>query len=203
MLGDKKFDLLCLLTLLFFCLIKKIYELLVKKNKTTQVVLFLQLGVAFIILFTFKLTIFSLICLLMLVFFSHIVIVDSIEYLIPYSSIIGLLVIGAINLFIPNYLNISVLNRIISFIVFVILWLILSFIQKKMQKDFLGGGDLMLFCVVSLLLGGYITMFGIFLASIMALVVQIFKKDKNKLFPFGPYLVSGFIIALIISNYLF
>lgn len=202
MLGERKFDLLCFLTLLFFCLIKKIYEILVKKNKTTQVVLFLQLGIAFIILLVFKESLFTIICLLTLLFFSHIFIVDSEQYIIPYVSIFGLLSLGVINLFIDNSLNVTIIHRIISFVIFVIIWIIFSLIQAKINKDFLGGGDLILFCLVSLLFGAYITIFGIFFASSIALLVHIFRKKKEKVLPFGPYLVVGFMISLIISNYI-
>lgn len=201
MLGDIKFDLLSFLTLLFFCLIKKIYEILVKKNKTTQVVLFLQLGISIIILLTFKLSLFTFICLMMLIFFSHIFIVDLEKFIIPYSSLIGLLILGIFNLFLENPLNISIISRILSFIIFLLIWFILNLIQNKLGKDFLGGGDLMLFCVVSLLLGGLIVTLGIFFGSFIALIVHMIKNDK-KIFAFGPYLVSGFLIALLLVNFI-
>lgn len=202
MFGDIKFDLVCLLTLLVFCLIKKGYEILVKKNKTTQVVLFLQLGVCLLFLVTFKLTIFTVLCLIMLVLFSHIFIIDSKYYIIPYSSIIGIFVLAIINFFIENVINVSILNRIISFAIFLLLWLLLTLIQNKIKKEFLGGGDLMLFCVVSLFLGGLITIIGIFIGSLIALIFNLFNNKKKKL-PFGPYLVVGFILALLIYTYIF
>lgn len=203
MFGDKQFDLVCFSTLLVFCLIKKIYEILVKKNKTTQVVLFLQLGISVILLVTFKITFFTLLCLILLVFFSHIFIIDSEEYIIPYVSIFGILGLGIINLFIKNDLGITIIERLISFTFFTLLWIILEIIQKKIKKDFLGGGDLMLFSLVSLFMGGRIVLIGIFFASVIALFVHAFSKNNKIEIPFGPYLVSGFLIALIVSNYLF
>lgn len=203
MFGDKQFDLLCFLTLLVFCLIKKYYEILVKKNKTTQVVLFLQIGVSIIILVTFKFSMFSLLCLILLVFFSHIFIVDIEKYVIPYVSIFGILVLGIINLFVHNDLGVTIGERLISFTFFTLLWGILTIIQNKIKKDFLGGGDLMLFSIVSLFLGGRITVIGVFFASFIALIIHFFGKNKKREIPFGPYLVCGFLIALIICNYLF
>ncbi len=202
MFGDILFGLKCLLTLLIFCLIKKGYEILVKKNKTTQVVLFLQLGVSLIFVLLFKFTPFTILCLIMLILFSHIFIIDLEHYIIPYSSIIGIFILGVINLFIKSQLNISITNRIISFIIFIIIWLILSAIQNRTNKEFLGGGDLMLFCVVSLFLGGIITIFGIFIGSFIALIVNIFNK-KQKMLPFGPYLVMGFVTSLLIYYVIF
>ncbi len=55
----------------------------------------------------------------------------------------------------------------------------------------------MLFCVISLLFGSFITILGIFIASFVALIVESLRKNKNKQLPFGPYLILGFIISIL------
>lgn len=203
MYGDNKIILGFCLVIILFCFVKKGYELLIYKSKITNIVLFVQIILGLILFLIFKYSIFTLLILTALIFLSHVFIIDSKDYLIPYSSLIALLIIGIINLFVKNdFIYTNIYDKIIGFIFFLILYGVLSFIQYKIKKDFLGGGDLMLFCVVELFLGSVVTFGGIFIGSFLALIVRMFKKD-NKIIPFGPYLSIGFILSLIICNYIF
>ena len=82
----------------FFALIKK-YK---KKDKTTNIVLSMQILISLLVLYKFKLSIFTIILLLSLVFMSHSVITDLSKLEIPYVSIIGLFILGLIGLFFNN-----------------------------------------------------------------------------------------------------
>ena len=182
-----------------FCFIKKAYVKFIDDSKFANIVLLIQILISLFITIKFGLNIKTILLNLCLPFLSHIVIIDKREYLIPYVSIIAIFILGIISLifndFPFNFVN--RLSRIFSFLFFVILWQTLMFIQKCINKDFLGGGDLMLFCVISLLFGFFITIFGIFISSIIALIVEAVRRNKNKQLPFGPYLIIGFLISLL------
>ena len=182
-----------------FCLIKKGYVNFIDNLKFTRIVLSIQIFVSLFITIKFGLDVRTILLNLSLPFLSHIVIVDKKDYLIPYLSIISLFILGIVSLFINEfpYDFVSRNSRIFSFIMFVLLWQLLVFIQKRINKEFLGGGDLMLFCVISLLFGLFITILGIFIASFVALVVESLRKNKHKQLPFGPYLILGFIISIL------
>ena len=60
----------------------------------------------------------------------------------------------------------------------------------------------MLFCVITLLIGWQLTIFGISIGSFIALIIEKLKRN-NKHLPFGPYLVVGFIISLLIGDFIF
>lgn len=182
-----------------FCLIKKGYVKFIDNLKFTRIVLSIQIFVSLFITIKFGLDVRTILLNLCLPFLSHIVIVDKKDYLIPYVSIISLFILGIVSLFINEfpYDFVSRNSRIISFILFILLWQLLMFIQKRINKEFLGGGDLMLFCVISLLFGLFITILGIFIASFVALIVESLRKNKNKQLPFGPYLILGFIISIL------
>lgn len=204
MYGDKTLILFCFLTLILFCLIKKGYENYIRKSFLTTIVLIFSIFLSIALVLKFKVTLFTILLIFILVFFTHIFIVDSYELLIPYSSIIGIFIIATLNLF-CNDLSLnyaSRLDRIVSFICFVFIWQVISIIQNKIKIEFLGGGDLMLFCVVSLMFGSLATVLGIFIASFIGLVFQLIRKNKDKMFPFGPYLVIGFTITILIFDYL-
>ena len=203
MYGDKRLIVVYLFVILIFLIIKKGYELIIKKDKTTNIVLSMQILIGLLVLYKFKLSIFTIILLLSLVFMSHSVITDLSKLEIPYVSIIGLFILGLIGLFFNNEypFNVSLNDKLAGFIIFIILWISISLIQYKLNKEFIGGGDLMLFCVISLLIGWQYTMLGIFYASVIALIVEKIKKNKS-LFPFGPYLIIGFIISILTSDYL-
>ena len=91
--------------------------------------------------------------------------------------------------------------EVISSIIFVILiFSIVLMIQLIYKKEILGYGDIKLLLVFGLLYGITKTLFGLFVGSLIALTVELLKKNyKNKEFPYGPYLILGFVI----SNLLF
>ena len=62
------------------------------------------------------------------------------------------------------------------------------------KKETLGGGDIKLLFVIGLVLDPLLSLFVIFLGSILALPVSLFilfKKHEN-LVPFGPFLLISF-----------
>lgn len=195
----------CLFIGFLFSLIKKLYEKFINKSKTAKVVLLFQFIISMILtsLFTFKIELISV--LILLICLSHIFIVDLEKYLIPYASLIIIFVIGVMSVIIDImgfedliYKVDSLNNRIIGFIIFLIIWIFLSILQRKVGKEFLGGGDLMLFCVFSLIIGLKSTILLLFIASFLALLS--FPIIKKKQIPFGPFLTIAFLIIIFIEK---
>lgn len=196
--------LLCLFIGFLFSLVKKLYQKYINKSKTAKTVLFFQIILAIFLTYLIGYN-YSLISVLILLFFLfHIFIVDINKYLIPYSSIIFLLIYGITSIIQDLFFNVNfiycldlVKDRLIGFLIFIIIWITLTIIQNKLKKEFLGGGDLMLFCVFSLIIGYKYTIICLFISSVIALIIYPFLKKK--LLPYGPFLVIGFIIIMIIS----
>lgn len=194
----------CLFIGFLFSLVKKLYEQYINQSKTAKVVLLFQFILSFFLTYLIGFNFKLISILVLLIFLTHIFIVDVKEYLIPYSSIISILIIGIFG-FITQFFGFndlfysfdSIKNKILGFIIFVIIWIILTIIQKRLKKDFLGGGDLMLFCVFSLIVGLKNTLFIIFMSSFIAILSYPFIKNKKQL-PFGPYLVISFLIIIVI-----
>lgn len=185
-----------------FCLIKKFYEQFINKSKTAKVVLLFQIVFALILSYLIgeKWELISV--LFILVFLTHVVIVDIEKYLIPYSSLLVLLFIGIIGILLDclGYDDIlfslgSIKSRLTSFTIFIIIGFILNKIQNLLNKDFLGGGDLMLFCVYSLIIGFEYTILVLFISSFLALLV--YPLIRKRQIPFGPFLSISFILIVI------
>lgn len=72
--------------------------------------------------------------------------------------------------------------------------------EKISQKEGLGGGDVKLACVAGLLLGWERLIFALVIATVpAAIIMSIVKRGKEgeeKEFPFAPFLIIGFTIAM-------
>lgn len=144
----------------------------------------------------------SLNCLLSITFISMIliIIISDYQYMIINDSVLivfSILII--IELFFINGLKstgISILNGILSFIVMYLIKLLGDFLFKK---ESMGGGDIKLLFVFGLVLGLPLSIFSIFLASIIALPISIIllKKNTSHEVPFGPYLGIAAIILFL------
>lgn len=78
----------------------------------------------------------------------------------------------------------------------VILFLVLLFIQQIFKKEVMGYGDIKLLLVFGLMIGITKLLFVIFISSLLALIYESLKGiKKNEPFPFGPYLIIGFMIS--------
>ena len=69
------------------------------------------------------------------------------------------------------------------------------FVHIVYKKEIMGYGDIKLIFVMGLMIGITKLLYGIFISSLVALIIEMFKKRKKSVaFPFGPYLILGFII---------
>ena len=103
-----------------------------------------------------------------------------------------------INLF-PNYLN-SLIGGILGYLV---IWLIILFYKKIKDKEGMGLGDAKLLSAIGFWFGWVSIPFIIFLSSVIALIIvtpSLINKSKemSSQIPFGPYLVIGCILYLLL-----
>ena len=103
-----------------------------------------------------------------------------------------------INLF-PNYLN-SLIGGILGYLV---IWLIILFYKKIKNKEGMGLGDAKLLSAIGFWFGWVSIPFIIFLSSVIALIIvtpSLINKSKemSSQIPFGPYLVIGCILYLLL-----
>lgn len=138
----------------------------------------------------FLLTVVVFFCIMDLV-----IITDCDTMKIPNNYVIAMLVIALISLFtLPGF---SIIDHIIGALVISLpMFIIANFVHGGF-----GGGDIKLSAAVGLMLGCKLTvvgfLIGLLLAGIYAIVLLLSKKIKGKEhFAFGPYLCTGYIIAM-------
>ena len=68
--------------------------------------------------------------------------------------------------------------------------------DRLLQKESLGGGDIKLFAVVGLYLGLAGTLFALLLACVLGLVFAAAAKKRNTAFPFGPAISAAALLML-------
>lgn len=81
---------------------------------------------------------------------------------------------------------------------FLVMYALMKFGDFLLKKESLGGGDVKLLFVIGLILEPLLGIVNIFLGSFIALPVSIFlyKKNKEHVIPFGPFLLVAFLIIL-------
>ena len=143
-----------------------------------------------------------------LIFFSYgiiIIFIDLYHMRIPFKLSIPLIVIGFITLFFPDN-DISLLRGLIggagSFVFFMLLMMSYYYLRKK---EGLGFGDVLLIAAIGMFTGAMHLVFIILIASFLGVFVMtlVMKYGKNKLFPFGPFLVLASWIYLLWGYRLF
>lgn len=129
-----------------------------------------------------------------LIFFSYgiiIIFIDLYHMRIPFKLSIPLNILGIISLFIPGNevgLISGLAGGVGSFIFFVAIMMAYYYIRGK---EGLGFGDVLLISAIGFFVGGLNLVMIVALASLLGLIIMsIFMKySKDKLFPFGPFLV--------------
>ena len=101
----------------------------------------------------------------------------------------------------PNYIN----SLIGGFFGYIIIWLIIIIYKKIRNKEGMGLGDAKLISVIGFWFGWISIPFTIFISSVIALIFvipSIINKTKNMSaqIPFGPYIIIGSIIYVLLSN---
>ena len=148
-----------------------------------------------------------LLCILSLGFII-IFFIDLEHFIIPDVITFPLMALGFIKSFDPN-LNSMFPNYIISIVGgifgYVIIWAIIYFYKQVRKKEGMGLGDAKLLAVIGFWFGIQSIPFVIFFSSTIALisvVPALINKSKkmSSQIPFGPYIIAGNLLYLILQN---
>jgi len=148
--------------------------------------------------------------LLMILNLSFIIIffIDLKHFIIPNVLTFSMMALGFIKSFDPNLNSIfpNYINSLIGGLLgYGIIWSIIFFYKQIRKKEGMGLGDAKLFAVIGFWFGWIAIPFVIFLSSIIALISVIpdlLKKSKkmSTQIPFGPYIILGTLLYLVIKN---
>lgn len=156
-------------------------------------------GVLFVISYlVFNLTPEFLIAILVSSFFV-IVIVSDFNYLIIPDEITLFFSTSIIIVDFIFYNAITCFQAVFrGIILFATMYLIMLLGNKIFKKESLGGGDIKLMFFVGTVLPICNGFFSIFFSSVLALPISIFNyvKNKNKVIPFGPFILLATIVIL-------
>ena len=134
--------------------------------------------------------------------FLVITIVSDINYLIIpdevtlfFSSMVFLL---KLCLYGPKIALYSILSGILMFC---LMYCIMILGNKMFKKESLGGADIKLMFFIGLILTPSLSIFNIFVSSVLALPVSLISlsRNKNNVIPFGPFLLMGTLIIYFFS----
>ena len=120
---------------------------------------------------------------------------DISYYIIPDEVLIFFTGYFLILLTLSNGVIATLVNILSGFAMFVVMYTIMLIGNFLFKKESLGGGDIKLMFVIGLILSPLPSLFVIFFGSLIALPISfiILMKKKNKLIPFGPFLVIAFL----------
>ena len=101
--------------------------------------------------------------------------------------------------------NANIEGILINFLIFVLPFILIEIIfqlffnkEKDDDKFLIGGGDILLFISMSIVLNLFGMMIVFFFASLSSLIVA--KIVKKKKIPFAPFLEFGFLIACVLAS---
>lgn len=141
----------------------------------------------------------SLLYIVMIFIFLMIFIIDGITFIIPDLCFAGLLILGTVK----SIINIDIEN-ILILMIFMLIVILLNMICNHLKEiEFIGYGDIKLFFAFGLIASTKCLFVGIIIASYLALIWEIIvKKKARKMFPFGPYLALGFLLSILINDFI-
>lgn len=129
--------------------------------------------------------------------------IDLAHMIIPDSLVIALLLCGLVGMFFdPEYAWYS--HLIGLFVGFLFFYGIYALFYYGFHKEALGGGDIKLAAAAGLLLGWERLLLGLILSSVSAAVILavISRRsgaERDREYPFGPFLTVGFLLALYVG----
>lgn len=110
------------------------------------------------------------------------------------------IIIGIILILLLNYLSMGTITFIYKLLsgtaMFFLMYLVKIIGDKVFKKESLGGGDIKLMAFVGVCLGFIQSLLVIFMGSILGLIYAmiIYKKNKEGIIPFGPFLLLSTLI---------
>ena len=162
-----------------------------------------------IIVFFFGITLESLLLIILSIFFIIIYFIDLEHYIIPNELTYTLMVIGFLKTYFtdansfmfPDYFQ-SVMGGLMGFL---IVWSIIFVYKKLKNTEGMGLGDAKFLSALGFWFGWISIPFILIFSSIIALsfsIPSLIKKTKtmSTQIPFGPYLILGCLLYLILIN---
>ncbi len=147
---------------------------------------------------------FSILFLKYLIFISFaliILFIDLFHKIIPDKLSLPLLIVGLLFSFLPASdigLKAALIGAGFGFFLFLVT--AVAF-EKITKKESLGGGDIKLIAAIGAFLGFFGIVFTIILGSILAMLfLLISKHDRQKEFPFGPYLLLASLLYIFTAD---
>lgn len=145
--------------------------------------------------FICKNLLFLILINLMIPLFVVICYFDYKEMIIPDAMLIILFIYFIILKILKiNFLNIT-FNKILIGGIILIIVMAIHLILMKFKVELIGFGDLKLLFILNLILGIDLIIVVLFISSLIACLFEVIIL-KRKLFPFGPYIIIGFILIL-------
>lgn len=159
---------------------------------------------AFTIPLAFVQTDYNIITLIAIaVVFAAIFVIDIKEYIIPDSSQVIIFILA--NILIYSSYERGFTESYAGFIFAGgIFWSIYYFAEKALKKEVLGFGDVKLFANVGLLLGFFSFNYFLWVLTITSgsfILLKLIIGKKNKLIPYGPFIVLSAWVCLLFKNY--
>ena len=179
-----------------------------KKKISSQYLLIELITITYflVIYYLFGITITTILFLILGLSFIIIFFIDLKHYIIPNVLTFSLMIIGFIKSFDPNLNPIfpNFINSLIGGIFgYLIIWSIIYFYKQIRKKEGMGLGDAKLLSAIGFLFGWISIPFILFFSSFAALALALPSLlDKSKTMasqiPFGPYLVLGCLLYLML-----
>ncbi len=159
-------------------------------------------GILFTVSFySWGFTLDLLLCLLVSSMFVIIIITDLNYYIIPDEiNIFFGIAILIVNIFKYGFLG-ACKYVLFGLSMFIFMYLLMLLGNKLFKEESLGGGDIKLLFVLGMTVPLVLSFLGVALASFIALPVSliILYKKKDKIVPFGPFLVGAFLIIILLK----
>ena len=130
-----------------------------------------------------------------------IVVTDLNFYIIPDSIIVAF----GILIFIYNIIARGILGActyvIYGLIMFGLMYALMKFGDALFKKESLGGGDIKLMGILGMINKPIVSVTSLSLSAFIALPCSVYflKKNKDKVIPFGPFIVIGFILIMFLG----
>ena len=146
--------------------------------------------------FLFSLKLF--LALILSSLFIIVIVTDFKYYIIPDS----ILVISLLLIYIYNYLDKGFISSLkylgYGLVIFIFIYSVMLIGNTILKKESLGGGDVKLLGVLGTTFLPLLSFFSLTIASVLALIPALYIsiKTKDKIIPFGPFIVFSFLLVL-------
>ncbi len=159
-------------------------------------------GILFMIgFYSFNFSLDLILCLLVSSMFVIIIITDLNYYIIPDE----INIFFGITIFILNIFRFGTLGAckytFYGLCMFIFMYLLMLIGNKIFKEESLGGGDIKLLFVLGMTMPLFMSFVSIALAAFVALPISLvlLYKKKDKIIPFGPFLVGAFLIMILLK----